>query len=900
MKLRKVSLPTVRFLILLTSSIAVSCLLPAPVIAAAAAAAATAECQGLRLSQPSAMPLDTVFITGVPKELGAMLAGEVISDASQTKSLAYVERRDDGRVVMHTPLHPDGKIGGGAVSIRIFDGEGGGCQSIPFRIAALPAAPGKFKEYVDLVEKGVRLQAEAVGTTPEALSSGDVSSIPLHYLPLAIAQQIVDGAGNSNSLRAMAAGNAPLFAGADASEWALLDALLAKSKAVDRLRDYIEALEEAAGEGSSETIDAGIEQADEPSVLCQGSFYRPDAPTLERMMSLAVVSDLAVNSKAAAYLDAASLTLSAGGILAGAAGPAGKRLAAIYSGAASAVFTHQKGTEAMDGLLPSSLVSLEFDYSPARFDEDDEVEGRWSDAMLLARSKGWSADKAVLEGLLHISGKNALGGLRETRASSALSGWFQKFGAAGDTAAALASGLQNVFGETVVGEIIKRAADGSGVLRVPPCDFGPTDISDEEWSEAEILDAANAPAELTGHGLYRVRATGEAYLLVRSKNQRFGFRTISKSEPIVIAPIEIAIDPGETLVEPGAPASFSATVENARNDDLEWSITPAGKHLLTLDGSGTSTVRVTTSGDPDDYPAILRATSTATLGLRGAPGRPDRFTVAVIRPEEKELRIESILGERHGLPDEKLSFDAVVRAPRGSKVTYNWDFGDGSRGYSGVDVASASHTWGRTGTFTLALTVRDTKGASDRHEVRIRIHQGLVYTVRGAAQLDVDTTPHGLGGVTGWMGVPAGECTVRFWSSSVGNQQHLTFAAYLTGGVRKGIHPVGRGYALEHDTASKQKRIGSFFASIDWRESADFHSKRYGFGSESGSIAITSFRENRVAGEFDIEMSRTVTEEPSLRDRVERVTVTGMFVVKVQQQNAGSPHTYYNCVVPGD
>ncbi|WP_235498881.1 PKD domain-containing protein, partial [Arthrobacter sp. Leaf234] len=46
----------------------------------------------------------------------------------------------------------------------------------------------------------------------------------------------------------------------------------------------------------------------------------------------------------------------------------------------------------------------------------------------------------------------------------------------------------------------------------------------------------------------------------------------------------------------------------------------------------------------------------------------------------------------------------------GTVASYSWNFGDGSAAKTG---ATASHTYGAAGTYSVVLTVTDDKGATD-------------------------------------------------------------------------------------------------------------------------------------------------------------------------------------------
>jgi len=168
---------------------------------------------------------------------------------------------------------------------------------------------------------------------------------------------------------------------------------------------------------------------------------------------------------------------------------------------------------------------------------------------------------------------------------------------------------------------------------IPPCGFGPTDISDEEWSQQEILDADHAPVVLTEHGIYEVRDVGEAFLRVGSRQGRFGMLppgSVGATRSIQILPIEVLVEPSDVLAEPGGSYLFFSTVRNATDPSLDWTITPDQVHTVIGLGVGRPNADVTTSANPAELPARLRATSAASGGLRGRPDAPPRYGEALI------------------------------------------------------------------------------------------------------------------------------------------------------------------------------------------------------------------------------------------------------------------------------
>lgn len=571
-----------------------------------------AACPELALSSAAAAPLREIEVTGVPDHFAEFLGGEVIDLAGEERLVAFVSRSDDGRVFLEVPVHPTGAIEGGPVHLRMIDEEGRACQGLLFTIEPLPAAPGAFQLYFEAVQELIAVQAEALGTTPAALQAADPDTVPDHLFPWVMAQGLADHPENANSMRAVAAREAPFTSEETAESWALLDALTARSGVAHRLRD-LTAAHVALAVPAPPAFPGGDVLPPSSGAACTGPFYNPDAFTLSRWMDLSATSSIALSPEVVGYLDAAGFLLNASMVLA-AAGTGGA-VAKARIGAAGVLgnlglFVSKAGMEAMEGLLPSILVSLDFEYGPAVFLEDDEVTtGNWSEAMLTTRSRGWSADRAILDGLLQTAG-----GVATKKGAQ----WFSKrtFIPEGP-ARELADGFNALIADTWLQELLQQKGGQSGVVHFPGCDFGPTDISAEEWSEAEIVGDSDLVASIRGHGSYEVWMDGEVFLLVRSRAGAFGlWGTVTAARPIEVLRLEVEIIPDEQVVEPGQVVSFEARVTNANDPSVQWTISPTSHSLEVVGGDGGGTVRVHTSGDPDQLPAVLTARSTATGPMR--------------------------------------------------------------------------------------------------------------------------------------------------------------------------------------------------------------------------------------------------------------------------------------------
>jgi len=635
-------------------------------------------CPDLALATASAMPLAAVAIGRLPDDWGEVLSARVAEPGGGV-GVAFVERLDDGSAALVVPVHPAGLPDGGPVELR-FNDDTFACAPVPFDIAALPPAPGEFGAVVDVLQEILDVQAGALGTTRAEIVGTSVAELPLAAWPLAIAQSVLDHPENPNSLRALAEGTAPFGNGADVT---LADRLFARTG----IREGLAGQLAASSAGLRATSDSGALQAAASALECgAGSIGLGSAALLDECMRMA--------GSAQFRLDGASgQVLGDLGFAAGLAGlvphPAVKLGAA---GAGLAIWGLQSYREAAANLLPSDFVGLQFQASPTVFLEDEPGPGEWSDAHVIATSKGWALDKLVLDAVFQAVG-----------AKGAYDGWLDRF-----VDPSLANDLVGLVETTVVQEAINTTA-GSDIVQLPAELFGPVDISDPAYGEAFVDGAA---IELTSDREYEPRMAGQAVLNVRVVNAggQFGGKAIEGQAPATVEVLELSvrISPEEVGVEPGDVIEFEVAVENAFSPEMVEVQALHGTADIFHLGGNLHRVVYTAPGGAEQFPDLVTVLHTATTGARGTVGAPARTASATIR-----LGTVTI-SPREGCLEsgEMLQFDAETEGLADPALAWTASIGD-------IDEATGFYTADETGTAVIRAASVANPGIFD--EVAIQV-----------------------------------------------------------------------------------------------------------------------------------------------------------------------------------
>lgn len=571
-------------------------------------APATDACAALRLEAAEARPLQRVRVEGIPASFGELLAA-VVTSPEGVESVALVAREEGSDAIwLQAPIHPEARLEGGEVSLRLIDADGRGCPALPFQILPLAEAPGTAAAVKERVAAHLDGIAAFFGTTIGALGALDVAEVPEHLLPLYLAQDALAGAGNPNSLQALLEGTAPVLEGGS-SELSLIDALLAEIGLVEALDESLDRLAE-------------VPLPEAPPVQAAGVYgSAPWGPTtasqLHAEMEMARWGD--IFSGDGPLGDGVRKTAGGVGLLGVLPHPA-TRTGVMVAGTSAFAFT--KGAEAVANLLPSRFVSIDFELSPEALLEDDDASGRWERVEVVAASKGWKLDQTILESLLQL-----------TQVKGGYDAWLNRFDAPAGMLEALGSHLLT---ETVNGTISTHGND-AGIFTIPPRETGPIDITEEPYSSATVHFAL----QQEGRQGYRLDPSWEGELRgeveVGTTRGMYGRNHIYARKDVAIHPVRIDIDPSSVVVEPGEIVRFTVTVHAK---DTRVSVhADAGFIAHQPQPDGTHLVIYEAPAEEADLPDVLTVTSESTGGFLANQARRPR-SVAFIRSQRPAVEIE--------------------------------------------------------------------------------------------------------------------------------------------------------------------------------------------------------------------------------------------------------------------
>ncbi|HLR56344.1 MAG TPA: hypothetical protein VK096_06270 [Actinomycetales bacterium] len=620
----------------------------------------TVTCADAIFDRDSARPTNIVRIAALPTGFDDDPALRMAGPEAYDDLTLPVARHPEAGSYFVVPVLPSNPVKGGPVELQLIDSAGEECDPVNFEIAELPSAPGAFRAYAEELENLNEATSDVFGIEIEDTSQP--SGAPV-LQPFETASDWLSGTDNPNSIEKVLDGTADVSSDLNEEAEQLMDGLIEESGVIEHIQETIADV--------TELTDPPVWTEDPPSEDPPGEEPptaaddppTPEAPSAigekicERIggdMSAQALSQLMqVQGGLEKFRADTDLILDGVGLLNGVIGVGSLALTGGVPNPVTAatgvigvsLSTYDLLSDASIHMLPAEFSGLDFDYEKALYLEDEEdLGGYWENVHATARGKDWNMDGRILEQVIG----RATGGISKR--------FLTRHGA--DTAAHAAGEFLTETFSSGTAAALSAHQSGSGLITIPACSFGPVDLSDPEFHQAEFF-LPSRPAAITDDRQFEIFTTGKARLVVRARAEKFGGATIMKAQPVEAAPIEITIDPPVADGDPGFTAVFTVTVENAHDPSVDISLEPTGGHQLSVEqiGSNVHEVTVVTSSQREDFPALLRVESTANTGLRAEPDAPPRVKTARIASDGGiSLSPRSVCLE----PGEKLQFEAEI------------------------------------------------------------------------------------------------------------------------------------------------------------------------------------------------------------------------------------------------
>lgn len=622
------------------------------------------ECPDFALAATDGVPLDELAIGTLPPSFDLPAAVSISEGETEHAGFAFI-RSDDagggGELRLVVPLHPVTPMEGGPVRLTVSDGERA-CAPVDFTIQPLPAAAGELGAVVDLLQEVLADQAASFGTTPDELLATPIDDLSPALWPLAAAQAVLDDPANEESLRAVVEG----AAGGEAVDW--IERILARTS----LRASLENPPDPILAGFRPTgvsAPAGV-----LAIECEPGTIGEDAGALDRCMAAAAEARRSANGLSR------EVAADIGGAFS-AASELGLPLADVVGAVFGAIFwVIYSEREKAAGLYPSQFTSMTVEVDRDRFLEDEDEQGRVSEAEVTATSDGYDLQKEIIDAIAQAAS------LAKT------TGAFDPDLSTGTRVDETPGKLASVIEERL------RAMD-IDELQIEPELFGPVDVTDPAWIQARTVHPD--VIEVVEGTTYEPRRWGNAILSVLTADGKFGGEQITQQVEIAVTPLLVTISPTDTTVLAGDPddlqiVTFRVEVQGSvypDSVDLDLSKHPrqGSAEIRVQEGSTVHEVDYVAPTNPDfDAPDLIVVEHTARTGAReNGPARTAMATVrfgsitisprpACLEPgaeQQFEAEVEGLEDETvtwtasAGEIDETGFFTAPDESPPGGEVT---------------------------------------------------------------------------------------------------------------------------------------------------------------------------------------------------------------------------------------
>ena len=341
---------------------------------------------------------------------------------------------------------------------------------------------------------------------------------------------------------------------------------------------------------------------------------------------------------------------------------------------------------------------------------------------------------------------------------------------------------------------------------------------------------------------------------------------------------ELVVDP--TSGDEGETFAFRATIDN-----------PTGSLVNHRWDFGDGTV-VESIVDVSHYRHRYRDDGdyTVTLEVDLAGGAADRRSVRVdVRNVAPQI---THVGRSHDpLAGAAVTFTATVVEPGDDRLTFVWDFGDGSPPVTRRDRRDVRHAYDADGAYRLTLTVTDGDDGEDTYEETVFVGTGLEFAATGA--IVGSHGPNDLPSLTGMPVVDDGErlrfrgdlaaaargesaaegpgpCLVVLSNRGMSISANLLpglvlhLSAALPQGLAEGTYPVASERNVipiplfdpyERELATP----GVFYASLEEVRPPSDLPRQHGFQGTGGSLTVHRFDGVRAEITFDVRLEERLT-----------------------------------------
>ncbi len=584
------------------------------------------------LSLDTSAPGGRVGIGGLPASKIYEGYEVVFLDAAGAEIFTMpVEEPDGGQPWFLAPFHPLTPADGGSVQLRITNGAVRS-PDLSLDLGGLPAAPGRFLQFVDRLRAHIDQRAIAEGSSFDELAALEIEAVETRLLPLKFAQVFVDDPGHPHSLARIADGSSDYL---DAVGSDLLDRIFAFSN----LDSLVQADIDHMGDPQPGTL-AWSGDAQDKSCVSMGPTVST-APQLAEAMQKAFAAQVAINPDGAPakIVAAAGLTLAAAAFV-----PALNGAAAVLG---AGLYAYQTSREYIANTYPSAFVSLDFQLDRDWMPEDEAGFAQWSEVYVVAKSNGWVADKAVFDAVMQLVGL----GLGTAGAGRIRDSDFLRDAALGDVGMSVGFYLEG---------------QPSGVVEFCSQHWR-VDITDLPYSEGRAVIGRVSTSDFRE---IRPLMVGPDVVKVSAVSSQFGFRTISGEQAIETRVIRVVATPSDIVVEnAGDLVAITTTIENANNERLYWDNTQGTWEdggTQPTNGPGTRTLR--TPVNENLYPFLVSVESLSRDGLR-ASNDPPRMDIVTVRLLQGRITVDP--GYACVANGESRQFSATVEGLQNTAVTWS-------------------------------------------------------------------------------------------------------------------------------------------------------------------------------------------------------------------------------------